>query len=201
MNQSKPPPFVIEMPYLTFCRASIALYEAEQAQRFLFPLIRKAENQGRIRSMIEILTIQSVALHSKGINDEAGAALEQALILADGKGFIRTFVDFGSPMQQMLRQALQTGKVKDYVQQLLSAFPRLDRTSFVQPDTDLIEYLNEREKQILRFMADGLSNKTIADNLYLSINTVKWYTRQIYNKLGVNSRVEAVNRARNLDIL
>ena len=201
MNQSEPPPYAIEMPYLTFCRASIALYEAEQAQRFLFPLIQKAYSQGRIRSIIEILSIQALAFQSTGSSDEAGAVLDRALSLADGKGFVRTFLDFGAPMQQMLRQALQTCKIKDYVQQLLSAFPKLDRTSVIQPDTDLVEYLNEREKQILRLMADGLSNKTIAENLYLSINTVKWYTRQIYNKLGANSRVEAVNRARNLDIL
>jgi len=201
MNQSEPPPFVIEMPYLTYYRVCIALEEVKQAQRFLFSLIRKAETQGRIRSMIEILTIQSMAFLSTGSSDEAVAALDRALILSDGKGFIRTFVDFGAPMQQLLRQVLQISKVRDYVQQLLSAFPRLNRTSVVQLNTDLVEYLNEREKQILRFMADGLSNKTIADNLYLSINTVKWYTRQIYNKLGVNSRVEAVNRARNLDIL
>jgi LuxR family maltose regulon positive regulatory protein len=201
MNQSKPPPFVIEMPYLTSCLASIVLGKAEQAKQFLIPLFQKAENQGRIMSMIEIMAIQALAFRSTGSSDEAGEALERALILADGKGFIRTFVDFGAPMQQLLRQALQISKVKDYVQQLLSAFPRLNRTSVVQLNTDLVEYLNEREKQILRFMADGLSNKTIADNLYLSINTVKWYTRQIYNKLGVNSRVEAVNRARNLDIL
>ena len=201
MNQSKPPQFVIEMPYLTSCLASIVLGKAEQAKQFLIPLFQKAENQGRIMSMIEIMAIQALAFRSTGSSDEAGEALERALILADGKGFIRTFVDFGAPMQQLLRQALQISKVKDYVQQLLSAFPRLNRTSVVQLNTDLVEYLNEREKQILRFMADGLSNKTIADNLYLSINTVKWYTRQIYNKLGVNSRVEAVNRARNLDIL
>ena len=191
----------MEMPYLTFCRACVALGESERAKRFLIPLYQQAESQGRIRSMIEILAIQALSLQSTHNNDKAGAILDQALSLADRRGYVRTFVDFGVTMQKLLRQALQTSTAKDYVQQLLSAFPRLDRTSVIQPDTDLVEYLNEREKQILRLMADGLSNKIIAENLYLSINTVKWYTRQIYNKIGANSRVEALNRARNLDIL
>lgn len=201
MNQSGPPFFVMEMPYLTLCRARIALGEAEQAQRFLFPLIQKAESQGRVRSVIEILTIQSLALLPTGNNDEATATLDQALSLADHGGYVRTFLDLGAPMQQLLRQALKTCTAKAYVQQLLSAFPRLGRTSVVQPDTRLIEYLNEREKQILLSMAEGMSNSTIADKLYISINTVKWYTRQIYNKLGASSRIEAVNRARELNIL
>ena len=65
----------------------------------------------------------------------------------------------------------------------------------------MVESLNERELSILRLMAAGLSNREIADELYLSVNTIKWYSSQIYGKLGVRRRTEAVDRAHELGIL
>ena len=66
---------------------------------------------------------------------------------------------------------------------------------------NLVEPLKERELSVLRLMAAGLSNREIAEELHLSINTVKWYTSHIYGKLDVKKRAEAVDRAHDLGIL
>jgi LuxR family maltose regulon positive regulatory protein len=124
-------------------------------------------------------------------------------------------------MADLLRQALARGVAVDYVGRLLAAMPgetkdegRTTKTkdsSFVahtdverplSPDARVgFEPLNDRELQILRLIAAGLSDRQIAEELYLSINTVKWYNRQIYSKLGVHRRGQAVARAQELDLL
>jgi len=95
------------------------------------------------------------------------------------------------------------------VSRLLAAFPDYKPETILSPPAqgerqgigDLIESLNDREMQILRLLAAGLSNRQIADELYLSVHTIKWYTTQIYGKLDVNKRAEAVARAYELNML
>jgi len=92
---------------------------------------------------------------------------------------------------------------------LLAAFPDAEPDTLLSPSAqgerqgigDLIEPLNDREMQILRLLAAGLSNRQIAEELYLSVNTIKWYTSQIYSKLDASKRAEAVARAYEMSIL
>jgi LuxR family maltose regulon positive regulatory protein len=136
------------------------------------------------------------------------SSLQQAFSLAEPEGYCRTFIDHGPPMQQLLQQAHTRGIAPDYVAQLLAVFPAGEQGSSLSPPhpstsapPPLVEPLKERELSILRFMAAGLSNREIAEELYLSPNTVKWYGSQIYGKLGVKKRAEAVDRAHELGIL
>ncbi len=108
---------------------------------------------------------------------------------------MRTFIDYGPPMRQLLQQAAQQGLFSDYIPKLLANFPEPVSAP------PLIEPLTDREVSILRLMAAGLSHAQIAEELYLSVNTIKWYSSQIYSKLGVNRRVHAVTRAQELGIL
>jgi LuxR family maltose regulon positive regulatory protein len=97
-------------------------------------------------------------------------------------------------------------RAPDYVRRLLAAFPveergQIDPPKSQAPESELIEPLSERELEVLQLIAEGLSNPEIASRLYLSLNTVKVHSRNIYGKLGVHNRTRAVAKARALGIL
>jgi LuxR family maltose regulon positive regulatory protein len=174
--------------------------------------------------LITFLVVQAVAYHACGQIDAAQDALSRALALGEPEGYVRTFVDYGAPMADLLRQAQARGVAVDYVGKLLAAtegttkdqgqepespmLPQARLPSSVahtnvgrRPSSPQIEPFNDREMQILRLLAAGLSDRQIAEELYLSINTVKWHNRQIYSKLGVGRRGQAVARAQELGLL
>jgi LuxR family maltose regulon positive regulatory protein len=156
--------------------------------------------------MIKILILQALALQAGGDTDQAITALEKALTLAKPGGFIRTFVDEGPPIARLLYKALSRGIAPDYVRRLLAAFPvaKVEQTDSLKAQTsrsDLIEPLSERETQVLELIAKGLTNPEIASRLFLSPHTVKAHAHNIYGKLGVHNRTQAVTRARTLGVL
>jgi LuxR family maltose regulon positive regulatory protein len=156
--------------------------------------------------VIEILILASLVYQEQGDLDRAVAALEHSLGLAEQSGFIRTIVDEGLPMAQLLYAALERDIMPDYVRRLLAAFPAVERVQSVSsktqhPDFEFLEPLSDRELEVLQLVADGLTNPDIAVRLFLSPNTVKVHTRNIYEKLDVHNRTEAVARARGLGLL
>jgi len=109
-------------------------------------------------------------------------------------------------MNRLLYEALSRGLAPAYIRRLLAAFPAEGQKEAKPPgpqgpETGLVETLSEREVEVLEYIAAGLTNREIAERLYLSLNTVKVHTRNLYGKLGVNSRTQAVARARELGIL
>jgi LuxR family maltose regulon positive regulatory protein len=156
--------------------------------------------------LIEIMMLQSLAYQAKGDKDRAMTALENALTLAEPGRFIRTFVDEGPSMAQLLLEAVARDIMPEYAQRLLAAFPasepaQADAVSDHTPETELIEPLSEREVEVLHLIAERLTNQEVASRLFLSLNTIKAHARNIYDKLGVNNRTQAVARARALGIL
>lgn len=132
------------------------------------------------------------------------STLERALLLAEPEGYIRLFVDEGVPMLALLRYAYMRGIVSRYVASLLAAFGEqhpsdLPLTS-VRTDS-LLEPLTERERDVLRLLLEGASNREIARRLVLSVNTVKRHVYNLCGKLGVQSRTQAIIRARTLNLL
>ena len=128
------------------------------------------------------------------------------MFLSNEKGFTRIFVDEGPPMARLLYEAVTHGITPDYARRLLAAFPVAEPEQTVPLKTqasksDLIEPLSERELEVLQLIAEGLTNREIADRLFLSLNTVKVHTRNIYGKLDVHHRTDAVAKARALGIL
>ena len=190
-----------EYEYLTLARVLIAGNKVEQAVPLLDRLITSAESAGRNGQLITYLSLQAVAHYTLNDTDTALKILSRALALGEPQGYLRAFVDLGSPMRDLLRIAAQQRIAPGYIGKLLAAFP----TKAVQPAQqeirELIEPLNEREMTILRYLAGRPSNQEIAYELHLSVNTVKWYARNIYGKLGVGNRRAAVIRARELGIL
>jgi LuxR family maltose regulon positive regulatory protein len=169
-------------------------------------LLEAAETGGHTSRAIELLNLQALAIQARGDTTQAVATLERALALAEPYGFIRTFVDEGPPMARLLYEAVARGIAPGYACQLLAAFPvaEPERTDSLETPTlrsELVEPLSERELEVLDLIAEGLTNAEIASRLFLALNTVKAHTRNIYGKLGVHSRTQAVASARALGVL
>ena len=116
------------------------------------------------------------------------------------------FVDEDSPMARLLYEALSQEIEPDYVQQLFGTIPvevpeKTLRTQQQSQESKWIEPLTDRELDVLRLVAEGLSRQEIAARLVLSLSTVKTHVRNIYSKLGVNNKMQAVAKARALGFL
>jgi len=195
-----------DFDYGILSRILIVKGDAGEALKLLARLFDTADAGHRTSKTIEILNLQALAMQSAGKMDEAIGFLERALTLAEPGGFVRVFLDEGPPMAHLLYEALSRKISPDYVQRLLRAFPveEPEKEGTPQPqdsDSHLIEPLSEREIEILQLIAEGLTNENIGSKLYLSLNTVKAHTRNIYGKLGVNSRTQAVAKARALGLI
>jgi LuxR family maltose regulon positive regulatory protein len=126
-------------------------------------------------------------------SDQAIEVLERTLTLAEGGGYLRIFLDEGRVIRNLLRQAIES----DYVERLLEEFADLDKTSTINTH-GLVEPLSAREIEVLQLLAGGLSNHEIGNEIFVTTNTVKWHLKNIFAKLGVHNRTQAVDRAREL---
>ncbi|NTW97172.1 MAG: AAA family ATPase [Oscillochloris sp.] len=166
-------------------------------------LLAAAEAGGRIGSQIEALLLQSLAHEALGDSGQARIPLQRALALAEPEGYGRLFADEGAPLARLLEREREAGGgMQPYVHSLLNAFGKqaaVHPSSFIPHP--LIEPLTAREREVLRLIAEGLSNQELAARLHLSPQTVKVHTRNIYSKLGVASRTQAVARGRDLGFL
>jgi LuxR family maltose regulon positive regulatory protein len=200
------PTLLREMEYLALARILIAQGRLAETGRLLQRLLDAAESAGHTSRTLEILMLQALATQAGGDTTQAMVTLEQALTLAEPGGFIRVFVDEGPPIARLLYKALSHEVAPDYVRRLLAAFPvaepeQPDPSKSQAPESAMIEPLSERELEVLQLIAEGLTNPEIASRLFLSLNTIKVHCRNIYGKLGVHNRTQAVGRARALGIL
>ena len=196
-----------EDEYTTLARVRIAENRPDQALEMLAWLLGVTDGAGLTGMVIETLALQALALQAKGDRAQANTVLERALSLTEPEGYIRVFVDEGAPMFTLLRQAASRGIAWDYVGKLLGAFepspifmtsPPRETASGVQP---LLELLSERELEVLRLIAVGASNREIAQDLFVTVGTVKKHINNMFGKLDVHSRTRAVARARELNLL
>jgi LuxR family maltose regulon positive regulatory protein len=181
---------------LVLARIHLAHNRLDQGLALLDRILESAADSGRERFVVSALVLRASALQQQGKLTPARAALERALVLAEPEGYVRTWIDEGVPIQDLLRRAAARGIAPDYVGRLLAAF----ETS-APPPSPLIEPLSKRELEVLRLLAAGLSNQEIAEQLVLAVGTVKKYTHNIYGKLGVHNRTAAATRARELGYL
>ncbi len=188
------------------CRIWIVDNQTDRADKLLDRIIVEAGAAGRNKIVLEALCLRSLLYASIQKISEALAVLATCLAMAKPENYIRTFVDEGEPMAKLLYEAVLRGIQPGYTSQLLETFPvsALQAITSNIPQTKrskLQELLSKREVEILRLIAEGYSNKEIAQKVCISLRTVKYHTTSIYTKLNVTGRVSAVSKARELGIL
>ncbi len=223
--------YLREFDHITLARVLLARYQSDRASGaisgvagLLERLLRAAEEGGRKGSEIEILVLQAMAYHAQGDLPAALVSLQHALALAEPEGYVRMFLDEGPSMMHLLREAsareiMSRQGLPTYTDKLLAAFEAEEQPVLagpaaspgksegksylppVSPAQPLIEPLSQRELEVLQLIAQGLSNREIGERLFLALSTVKGHNRIIFDKLQVQSRTEAVARARELGLL
>lgn len=200
----------MELPPLTRIRALLAVATPEtltEALTFTTTCLRHAENFHNTLQVVQICTLQALVLHGLGRTEEGWDVLAQALSLGERSGMVRTFLDLGSPLAALLRRYAPAHGRSAYVKQLLAAFPPVDDPA--EPYAPTADYaslhsitpLTPREVELLRLLCQRLSINEIAAVLFISANTVKKHMNNIYTKLGVRNRREAIAKAEELSLL
>jgi LuxR family maltose regulon positive regulatory protein len=189
-----------EREYLLLARTLVARGRAVEAQPLIARLLLAADAGGRRGVALEALCVQAVARHLQGSLPQAQEALQRALQLAGDEGWIRVFVDLGAPMRHLLVRERAAGAGGEGVERLLAAFGEAAPVASAAA-APLAEPIRERELDVLRCLAAGMSSPEMAGHLFLSPNTVKTHLRNLYGKLGVQKRSDALRRGRELGLI
>lgn len=195
-----------EQETIALARLWLAQGRAADTQDLLARQRLLAETGGRTGRLIEILSLQALALDAQGVSAEAEAVLSQAISLARPEGYLRVFLDLGQPFRNLLEQtsACSSG-VGPTASALLKRFQQASGAQTIplppSPAETTIDPLTARELEVLRLLAEGLSNKEIADRLVVSPGTVKQHLKNIGRKLDVHGRMQTVRRGHELKLL
>jgi LuxR family maltose regulon positive regulatory protein len=225
--ESAPVPLIRAMEYTTLAQVYMARDQPDEALQAIEPILQAMERAGWTAFVLQNMVFQALGLQARGDTPQAMVSLERALSLGEPGGFIRVFIDEGEPMAALLGQAASRGIAPNYVAKLLAVFqdetkddgpswgtkapdsPAAPLSSSVLRPTSpspqlspgFVEPLSEREIEVLRLIAAGLSNREIADQLVVAVSTVKTHINHIYRKLDASKRTQAVARARELNLL
>jgi LuxR family transcriptional regulator, maltose regulon positive regulatory protein len=215
------PSYLHEFEHITLARVLMAARRDNarcsllQVTRLLERLLQAADEGGRIGSVIEILVLLARVYDANGDASRALASLERALTLGESEGHVRLFVEEGPLMAELLTRltaARGSGalRMEKYIQTLLAAIESQSppgTTKGTHPPLRgtraeaLDPLLSEREREVLRLLGSDLKGPAIARELFISLNTLRTHTKSIFGKLGVNNRLAAVRRARQLSLL
>ncbi len=195
-----------EMILLEEARLQARLDHADVAMRMLEKILNSAQDQGRNHTVIQLRVLQAKLFAGQGYLGQALNALEAAVRLAAAENYIRSFVDEGETIRRLLGELRSKASLANdlaaYIGQVLAGFEdRPQRSTKRETTGGLPEGLSEREAEVLGLVAEGLTNQNIADRLVISITTVKTHVGNIYQKLGVTNRTQAVARAEALGLL
>ena len=188
---------------LTYIQIYIAQKQYSKALTLLEVFIKEVEKRSIGYYLIRALTWQSLAYHGLRQEEQALTCLKRALRLAAPESFVRTFIRVGPELLPLFRQARTARIMPDYVDILLAAYEKgiKDQPVKVVTTSVLVEPISEREMDVLKLLAQGCTDKKIAETLVIARETVHKHLKNIYGKLNVHSRTEAIARARELNLL
>jgi len=197
-----------EPEHIVLARILIAQDRPEEADRFLDRLIKNAQEGHRIVSVMEMRLVRVKALYDQAKIDETIQELKRALALGEKAGFIHVFTMEGKMIARLLAKVLEDNKraksdqdtpySTKYTNKILAAF---EGAKSQQKVAGIDESLSEREIEVLKLIATGLTNQEIAEKLFISLNTVRTHTKNINSKLNVHSRTQAIARAKKLGLI
>jgi LuxR family maltose regulon positive regulatory protein len=211
ISTTDPLNYLCEREYLTLARIRIAQERITPTESrlsdvlaLLERLLVDAQAKGRTHSMLEVFVLCALARQVQGNSVAALAALGRALSLAESEGYVRLFLDEGRPMVALLRRAQKHGIAPAFITTLLAMVREPEATGIHLPAVafnSLVEPLTARERAVLELMLNGASNREIASELIVSVNTVKKHILNICGKLNVRGRTQAIAKARKLHLL
>jgi LuxR family maltose regulon positive regulatory protein len=187
---------------LNQARVGLVAGRAEATLAFAAQCEQLAAGAGSRRWQMEALLLQALAQAKLGKRTAGQSALQKSLALAQSQGYLRLFLDGGEAVHDLLvglYPTLTDPALAQFARRILEAFPAPAPKKPLTPPS-LTSPLSEREVQILRLLSLGLSNQAVADQLYISLATVKTHIRHIFEKLGAENRIEALNKAKELHL-
>ncbi len=190
----------LQTDYLLLARLWLAEKDYAQAIPLLEKLQTQAADGGRNGRLVEIWLLLALARFGLGQASAALAALHKSLELAAPEGFVRVFLEASQPAHNLLTtyQRNAAPAQREYVARLLTCFPQTRNTP---SQAALLDPLTPRELEVLRCLAQGDSNQSIAGKLFITLSAVKKHTGNIYRKLEAESRTQAIARARELGLI
>jgi LuxR family transcriptional regulator, maltose regulon positive regulatory protein len=195
-----------EREALVVARLLVAQRQEGQALHLLDDWLADAQAKGRARSEMEILILMALVHAALEDLSQAKQALVRALALAQPEGYRRLFLDEGEPLAAILQSLLpdiQEKPLANFARALIYALAQRTYRENVPSSGSMssIEPLSEQEQRVLRLLGTGLTNPEIAQELVVSLNTVKTHVKSIYRKLNLSSRKEARQAARHLNLV
>ncbi len=191
---------------LPISRARLRLAQGDSAAAvaILAPLRQQMAAKGWQNERLKVMALEAAARYTQGETETAVRMIDEALARAEPGGFIRLFIDEGPAMAQLLSAAAAQGIMPDYTARLLGVFEhekqKDENRAYLPGAQPLLEPLTPRERDVLQLLAAGRSNPEIAEELVIAVTTVKTHVKNIYGKLGVNNRFQAIARSKALDL-
>jgi LuxR family maltose regulon positive regulatory protein len=207
LDERAEPLFVREPEYLVLARWLLAQDAPQRALALVRRWLRLAQQQQRLGSVLEMQVLEAAALEATGDLSGARSVISDALVAAEPEGAVRVFVNGGERIKSLLESLVTRRVNRTYVDRVLAAFRPMaehrpaSETQMNSVGDTLLEPLSERELEVLRLLASGMSNRQIADDLVVALDTVKKHVSHIFSKLGASSRTQAAARARELALL
>ncbi|MEM6485698.1 MAG: LuxR C-terminal-related transcriptional regulator [Pseudomonadota bacterium] len=200
---------------ITRARLLIHLGDTAGARKLLIPAEREATSLGRRRRLLKVKLMCALASREDGETALARRSLIEALEIGEAGGFVRSILDEGPKIMRLLKEVraelprlpnqVRSDAVICYIDRLMEAHGHAPMVDLPSGDAtlalNLADGLTEKEIVVLNLIAEGLTNLALSARLCISVNTVKWHLRNIYDKLGVNTRMQAVAVARHLCLL
>lgn len=184
---------------------------ADEAARPIAASLALAQKQNRVRRQIKLLVLDALLQQRRNGENAAHRSLVRALSLAAPGGYVRAFLDEGPEAVSLLKRVYETSfassgdadsqPLRGFLERVLDAAGADLGQGRGHADFQALEPLTEREKKILVLLANGVSNEEMASRIFVSKNTVKFHLKNIYSKLAVNSRLQAINAARSMGLI
>ncbi len=189
-----------EAEYLIRARYLIANQQMTKALELLECLTPSVENGKRHFVLLEILLLKTLTLHGQGHHARARAELQHAVVLAEATRVVRLLIDEGPVLAMLLRKLADSSPPESYVHRLLDHFVTAGPHMTAVAGAEAV-LLSKKEKQVAIYISKGLTSQEIAEVMFVARSTINTHIQSIYAKLGVNKRIQAIEKLRKLRLI